>query len=250
MITISYCVTVCNELTELLRLTNFILPYIQSGDELLIQYDVDSVTDEIKNYLDVLKTIEPEKVTIISHSLNNDFAQFKNNLKNHARGIYILQLDADEMISDSFITDLHDIIEENRNVDLFFMPRLNTVDGITESHVTKWGWKITKNANIIGEREIDIDSDEYKYLQKLGYIIDEDEYTSVVKYYKPIINFPDYQTRLYRRTSEIEWDGKVHETIIGYNTFAIFPGVDDYCIGHDKTIERQEKQNGYYTTFE
>lgn len=246
MITISYCVTVCNEINELIRLTNFILPYIKLGDELLIQYDTDSVTDDVKNYLDSLKTSEPEKVTVVSHPLNNNFAQFKNNLKNNARGVYILQLDADELISNSFMGDLHDIIEENNGVDLFFMPRLNTVDGITESHINKWGWKITKNTDITGESKIDIDSDEYKYLQKMKYIIDEDEYTSIVKYYKPIINFPDYQTRLYRNSDEIKWDGNVHETIIGYKTFAIFPGIDDYCIIHDKTIARQEKQNNYY----
>lgn len=248
MINISYCITVCNEFDELLRLTNFLLPYVQGDDELLIQYDSEKVTDEVKSYLNIIQAVEPQKVTVISAKLDNDFANFKNNLKRHARGIYILQLDADEMISDVFMTDVHDIIEENKNVDIFFMPRLNTVDGITEAHVKKWGWKITKNPNVIGEREIDIDSDEYKYLQKLGYIIDEDEYTSVVKYYKPIINFPDYQTRFYRRTSEIEWEGHVHETIVGYNTFAIFPGVDDYCIIHDKTINRQEKQNEYYET--
>jgi hypothetical protein len=62
------------------------------------------------------------------------------------------------------------------------------------------------------------------------------------------INFPDYQTRLYRRTSEIEWQGKVHERIVGYNTLSVLPQEEFYCLFHHKQIERQEKQNAYYET--
>jgi hypothetical protein len=245
MIDISYCITVCNELDELIRLTNFLLPRIRPTDEVLIQYDLRNVTFEVVNYLNVLKTLEPTRVTVISKTLNDEFADFKNNLKNHARGIYIVQLDADEMLSESFLEDLPEIIEENRNTDLFFLPRINTVDGITEKHVKQWGWKITKNEQIIDEKQLDKKSDYYKYLKKLGYIIEDND---IVKFYKPIIQFPDYQTRIYRRTSEVKWEGAVHETIVGYNTFAIFPGVNDYCILHHKTIEKQEKQNKYYET--
>jgi hypothetical protein len=68
-----------------------------------------------------------------------------------------------------------------------------------------------------------------------------------VKYYKPIINRPDYQTRIYRRTSEIEWTGKVHEKIIGYNTASIIPANEEYSLYHHKKIERQKKQNEFYS---
>jgi hypothetical protein len=67
-----------------------------------------------------------------------------------------------------------------------------------------------------------------------------------IKYYNPIINYPDYQTRLYRRTSEIQWTGKVHERIVGYNTVSILPMEDVYSIYHPKNIERQEMQNKLY----
>lgn len=69
-----------------------------------------------------------------------------------------------------------------------------------------------------------------------------------VKYYKPINAWPDVQTRLYRRTSEIEWEGKVHERIKGYNTLTILPLEEDYALYHPKHIERQEKQNALYET--
>lgn len=67
-----------------------------------------------------------------------------------------------------------------------------------------------------------------------------------IKYYKPIINRPDYQSRLFRRTSEIEWSGKVHETVVGYNTVSVLPAEEDYCLYHPKDIARQTLQNDFY----
>jgi hypothetical protein len=69
-----------------------------------------------------------------------------------------------------------------------------------------------------------------------------------IKYYKPIINRPDYQTRIYRRTSEIHWVNKVHERIVGFNTMTVLPSEEDYCLYHHKGIQRQETQNAYYDT--
>lgn len=72
--------------------------------------------------------------------------------------------------------------------------------------------------------------------------------TVKIKYYKPIINWCDYQTRIYRRTDDVMWMNKVHERITGYNTFSNFPAKEEWCIYHHKSIEKQEKQNDYYDT--
>jgi len=69
-----------------------------------------------------------------------------------------------------------------------------------------------------------------------------------VKYYEPINGWPDYQTRIYRRTSEIQWVGKVHERIVGYNTMSILPQEEVFSLKHPKDIERQTRQNEYYET--
>jgi hypothetical protein len=69
-----------------------------------------------------------------------------------------------------------------------------------------------------------------------------------VKYFKPIIQMPDYQTRIYRRVSDIVWVGKVHERIVGYNTLSILPAEEEYSLYHHKNIERQRKQNSFYET--
>ena len=241
-INISYCITVCNELEELIHLLNFLQPKIQSNDQILIQYDEGNTSKEVLDYLKVVSSIH-NNIKIIGFPLNNDFAAFKNNLKNHADGIFMFQLDADEIPNDHLVENMHELIEANLDVDLFLIPRINTVDGITKQHVDKWRWKISKTDTQIGEKQFNKNSDEYLYLKELDFIIEEDVTT---RYYKPIINFPDCQTRLYRRTSEIEWVGKVHEQVKGYNTLTILPLEEQYCLYHHKNIKRQEKQNEFY----
>lgn len=209
IINVTYAITVCNEHEEITKLINFLHPRIKKDDEILIQYDEDSVTQEVMDYLNVIKQLHPAQIKVIGFPLNNDFASYKNNLKNHAKGIFILQIDADEIPSEYLVENLSDFLLANKDVDLFFIPRINTVEGLTKEHIQKWGWKINE---------------------------------------KGWVNFPDYQTRLYRRTSEIEWDGKVHERIKGYNTISVLPQEEEYCLLHHKQIERQEKQNAYYDT--
>jgi hypothetical protein len=209
MINITYAITVCNELEEITKLIDFLKDKIEKEDEILIQYDEDSASDAIKNYLKIISQLHNTNIKVIGFPLNNDFASYKNNLKTHANGIFIFQIDADEIPSEYLMENIHEFIEYNKDVDLFFVPRINTVKGLTKEHIKKWKW----NVNDAGW-----------------------------------VNFPDYQTRLYRRTSEIEWQGKVHERIIGYNTLSVLPSEEQYCLYHNKKIERQEKQNAYYDT--
>jgi len=209
MVNITYAITVCNELEEITNLINFLKPRIESDDEILIQYDSDSATQPVTDYLRILSQLHNTNIKVIGFPLNNDFASYKNNLKNHAQGMFIFQIDADEIPSEYLVNNMRELLDSNKDVDLFFVPRVNTVKGLTDAHIQKWGWKVND---------------------------------------KGWVNWPDYQTRLYRRTSEIEWQGKVHERIVGYNTLTILPQQEEYCLYHEKQIERQEKQNAYYDT--
>ena len=209
MIDITYAITVCNELNEITNLVNFLHPRIEKNDEILIQYDADSVTKEVMDYLTILTQLHTNQIKVIGFPLNADFASYKNNLKNNAKGIFIFQIDADEIPSEYLIENIHDFIEYNKDVDLYFVPRVNTVEGLTDEHIQKWRWNVNE---------------------------------------KGWVNFPDYQTRIYRRTSEIHWINKVHERIVGFNTMTVLPSEEDYCLYHHKQIQRQEKQNAYYET--
>jgi hypothetical protein len=208
MVNVTYAITVCNEINEITKLINFLHPRIQSEDEILIQYDEGGVTDDVRGYLRIINDLH-DNVNVIGFPLNKDFASYKNNLKNHAKGIFIFQIDADELPNEYLITNMHDLLEANKDIDLFFVPRVNTVEGLTDEHIQKWRWNVNE---------------------------------------KGWVNWPDVQTRIYRRTSEIEWEGKVHERIKGYNTMTYLPLEEDFALYHPKDIQRQEKQNELYET--
>ena len=208
MVNVTYAITVCNEIKEITTLVNFLHPRVQSEDEILIQYDEDGVTDDVRGYLRIINDLH-DNINVIGFPLNKDFASYKNNLKNHAKGIFIFQIDADEIPNEYLIANMHDLIEANLDIDLFFVPRVNTVEGLTDEHIQKWRWNVNE---------------------------------------KGWVNWPDVQTRIYRRTSEIEWEGKVHERIKGFNTMTYLPIEEEYALYHPKGIERQEKQNALYET--
>jgi hypothetical protein len=104
---------------------------------------------------------------------------------------------------------VHDIVGHNPDIDLFFVPRVNVVTGLTDEDVQRWGWQVN----------------EY------GWVM-----------------FPDHQTRLFRNTPDIRWQNKVHERITGYKTSAPFPDEEEWAIYHVKDISRQRAQNEFYST--
>lgn len=199
---ISYAVTVCNELTEIERLLTQLLSQKHSEDEIVVLYD----NNGTKEVLDYLQTVEGIK--LVWDNFDGHFADWKNKLTALCTGDFIFQIDADEYLPDECVDLMHQILESNPEVDLYFVPRINTVSGLTEEHIQKWGW------NVVNGR----------------------------------VNYPDYQTRIYRKNQEIKWKNKVHEHIDGYKQYTVLPAVDALSLIHPKTIERQEKQNSYYET--
>jgi glycosyltransferase involved in cell wall biosynthesis len=199
---ISYAITAHNEAEELNRLLKQLTEGKESGDEILIQLD-DKATDKVKFVVDSYP------VRSITFPLNNDFAAFKNNLKDNCTGDYIFFIDADEYLSEHLLKLLKQVLESNSQVDCYGVPRVNTVKGLTEEHIKKWGWIVKDNK----------------------------------------INWPDYQTRICKNVPHIKWVGKVHERLEGWQVSSVFPSdFEDWALYHPKTIERQEQQNNYYNT--
>ena len=205
--TISYAITVCNEIKELTILLNFLQTNIRKEDEIVIQYDETSVTDEVKEYVTLMDSMHENHI-VVGFPLNKDFASFKNNLKSHCTKDYIFQVDADEIPHEFLVEYIGEVLDENP-VDIVFVPRVNTVEGLTDEHIKKWGWKVDE---------------------------------------KGWVNFPDYQTRIYKNTDDVKWMNKVHERITGYDTFSNFPAEEQWSLYHPKQIDRQEQQNEFYET--
>lgn len=204
--TISYAITVCNELEEITKLLDFLQTKIRKEDEIVIQFDADNTPEEVVHFLKLQNAMH--NYTVVDFPLNKDFASFKNNLKSHCTKDYIFQIDADEIPHEVLINFLPQLLEDNK-VDVIFIPRVNTVEGLTQSHIDKWKWNVNE---------------------------------------KGWVNFPDYQTRIYKNTKEITWMNKVHERISGYDTFSNFPAEEQWSLYHPKKIDRQEKQNEFYET--
>ena len=62
------------------------------------------------------------------------------------------------------------------------------------------------------------------------------------------VNWPDPQHRIFRNKPEVKWVNKVHEVIVGWKTYAELPSEDDsYALYHIKDIDRQRKQNEFYS---
>ena len=200
---ISLAITVCNEHQELETLLNYLEDRaLHPNYEIVIQIDQDNYTE------DVLSAIINRGIKHWFFPLNKDFASYKNELAKHCSGEYIFQIDADEIPTLDLLDMLPSILESNPEVDVYLVPRINTVSGITEEHILKWGWK----------------------------------------YENERVNFPDYQWRIYRNDKSIKWKNKVHEVLEGYKQYASLPAQDDFCLIHPKTIEKQEKQNQFYNT--
>jgi len=200
---ISYSILTHNETDTLEKLLKFLVKYKQPQDEIVILDDY-SDNEKTKAILDFY--VSTENIVFEQRNLLGDFASQKNYLKNMCSGDYSFNLDADEMISHWFMADIHQLLEANK-VDLVFLPRVNTVKGITEQHCRAYGYKINER----------------------GWI-----------------NYPDWQGRIFRNRPNIRWEKPVHEQLVGFQTYAHLPTEHKYSITHPKTIERQVEQNKFY----
>lgn len=201
---ISYAITVCNELEEVKRLVNFLLSNKRQEDEIVILFD-DKGTEEVWNYL-----IQVEGDIAILHraQFRNDFSEWKNKFFKLCSGDYIFQIDADEIPHINLIQNLPEMLKTN-DVDMVRVPRVNTVEGLTQEHIQKWGWHVNE---------------------------------------KGWVNWADWQMRIYKNAPHIRWVNKVHEVLEGFKIHGMLPVEEEWALYHPKTIDRQERQNNYYDT--
>ena len=211
---ISYAIPVCNEHIELEKLLSFLLEHIDENDEIIVQCDKGNTTPEVYkvlNQADQSWQNNPTKppIKVIEFPLNGHFSNFKNNLKEHCTGDWIFQIDADELPHESLITNLKELLKLNTNTEMLLVPRVNTIEGLTQEHINKWRWNVNE---------------------------------------KGWVNWPDYQTRIIQNGPKIKWQNKVNEQIVGISTQGALPMEEEWCIYHPKHILRQEAQNNFYNT--
>lgn len=204
MVSISYCITTHNEGAVYIKpLLDRLLKHLQPEDEIVI---VDDFSDD-PSTVNVLEEYR-DRVNLYFNSLDNDFASHKNFAKSKCTKEYIFFIDADENVHENLLITLKEILYNNPNIEMFMVPRINIVQGLTEQHVQRWKWNVNE---------------------------------------KGFVNYPDPQTRIVINKEEIKWENKVHERLTGHSTHTLLPfETEDYCLLHIKDIKRQESQNDFY----
>ena len=203
---ISYGITVHNEAEELFRLSKLLIENIDEEDEIVICVDGDD--ENVRLVLENLqKTYQwNSNIVIYNRKLGGNFADHKNSVIEKSTGDYVFHIDADEYPHEILLQQLKQILEINE-VDLIWIPRVNTVEGFTDEDVRRWNWRISEQ----------------------GWI-----------------NYPDYQSRVFRRAENIRWTRPLHELIKGAKTYSHLPPQEELSLYHPKTKEKQEQQNKFY----
>ena len=202
---ISYGITVHNEADELNKLLEILVHKTDKEDEIVVCVDGDD--EKVEAVLG--EFLSEHKAIVYKRKLEKDFSAQKNSVIEKSGGDYIFHIDADEYPDPDLVATLPWILQENPDTEVYWVPRINIVNGIRAEHLQQWGWRMDADNRI---------------------------------------NFPDYQCRILKNVDRIKWMNKVHEIIIGQTTEAKLPTNDMYCLQHPKTIDRQEEQNSFYNT--
>ena len=202
---ISYSILTHNETDSLSELIQFLVKHKDEEDEIVILDDY-SDNEKTKEILDAMCSIH--EIKFEQRHLNKNYAEQKNYLKDMCSGDYIFNLDADELPNQWLMENIKSVLEVNTSIDLYWVPRVNTVKGLTQNHIDKWGWNVNE---------------------------------------KGWVNWPDYQGRIWKNKKEIKWKNPVHEVLEGYLEHTFFPLEEQFCFYHPKDINKQELQNEFYS---
>lgn len=133
------------------------------------------------------------------------FDNFKANSDFHiekATGDYIFHIDADEMPQELLIKNLKNIIKESGS-EVIAVPRINIDPGYTQA-----------------------------FLDRCKYNINEFGW----------INWPDFQTRIFKKCDHIKWTDEMHTKLSGTNKFVAIKAEPKLAMWHIKSIEKEENR--------
>ena len=182
-------IVTCGE-SETFRLLNSISDQMFNNinifDKPVILLDESKVTKDSDFVNQIKLSINVDDFIFVFAKFEGDFSAFRNVVFEHITdGNIVLWLDADEQVSDNFFVVAYHVFKENPTLDLIYCARANYVNGITPSHVQRWGWKL-------------------------------DQFNR--------INYPDFQGRIHIKRDNIIWSGKVHEKLTNIKNYATLDG--------------------------
>ena len=201
---ISYAILTHNEGKCIERLIDTILQYKEPEDEIVVVDDYSNDSETVSILTEYSST---NKIQLHFRQLEGDFSAQKNHLMTKCSGDFIFNIDADELPKPELLVNLKAIIVANPEVDVYAIPRENTVVGITSEHIAKWKWRVNE---------------------------------------KGFINFLDNQLRLIKNNVGIEWQNKVHEVPTRFRNISILPD-EFALIHHKDISKQEQQNNFYDT---
>ena len=165
----------------------------------------------LDDYSDNPETIDifkkyKDNVSFHQHKLNRDYGSHKNYGIELCKGNWIFQLDGDECPTDLLLEHIDAVLDSNEVNEVIWLPRMNFFIGVTQDDINQWGWRL----------------------------------------YDDMINFPDYQSRIYKNLPYIRYQRRLHEKVEGFKSYTFVPPQKDYAIVHEKSIEKQRQTNVNY----
>lgn len=208
---ISYCTTVYNEKEYIKTLLSKLTKVVTTDEEIIVVQTYREEIETRENFFTEIQKIITDNPNIIYKTFHFEVSSVGwNSVKNYMNRLstkrYIFNLDSDEDYPENAFNVIRDVVK-NSNFDLVFIPRVNTVDGLTDEDVQKWKWNLNE---------------------------------------KKWINWPDYQPRLYKNDSKIIWGGGPHDGVLGAQSVGALEAIEELAIIHKKDIARQRMQNNLY----
>ena len=165
----------------------------------------------LDDYSDNQTTLEiiqkyKESVVFHQHKLERNYGAHKNYGIEQCKGQWIFQLDGDECPTDLLLENIDIVLESNESNEVIWLPRMNFFIGVTQADANQWGWRL----------------------------------------HDGMVNFPDYQSRIYKNLSHIRYQRRLHEKVEGFKSYTFVPPQTDYAIIHEKSIEKQRQTNINY----
>ena len=135
---ISYGITVHNEADELNRLLEILIHKTDKEDEIIICVDGedDGVRFVLDSWCQQYGHDDMKVIKVYQRKLEGDFSAQKNSVIENSTGDYIFHIDADEYPNEILLQQIKQILEMN-DVDLVWIPRVNTIEDMKEEHIQK-----------------------------------------------------------------------------------------------------------------
>lgn len=206
---ISYTTNVYNEVSEINRLLVSINRLKTNQDEIVVVQTYRDRSETLESWFLEIEQICTKYATVYNtFHFKNKFSDLKNYTNNLATKLYIINLDADELISENTL-DLWKQAIAGSPADIYYVPRINTVQDYALEDIKQYNWSINNQ----------------------GWI-----------------NWPDYQPRIFKNNQNIRWVGDVHEKLEGTDKIVGLPADPRLAIVHHKHIIKQRQQNTFYDT--